>query len=104
MFLRFIIDEEFDNIKNYLNVYHDEDDKLIRTLITASYNYILNYTGLTDEEFLKYSDSLKVALFMLVSQYYDSRGVESSQTKQNNAIDSILNLYRSNLAPEEVNN
>ena len=49
-------------------------------------------------------DSLKMVLFLLVSQFYDNRSMQSSQLKENTAIDNILNLYRNNLVGEEVNN
>ena len=97
-------EEELNAVKNYLSVYHDEDDNLIKSLILASKKYILDYTGLTEEQYTTHENSLKVALYMLVSQFYDNRSMQSSQLKENSAIDSILGLYRSNLVPEEVNN
>lgn len=96
--------EQIDLVKNYLGVYHDEDDALIRGLLNASKKYILDYTGLTEQQYMENEDSLKMVLFLLVSQFYDNRSMQSSQLKENTAIDNILNLYRNNLVGEEVNN
>lgn len=96
--------EEIDLVKQYLGIYHDEDNALIRGLISASKKYILDYTGLTEQQYMEHEGSLTVVLFMLVSQYYDNRSMQSLQLKENIAIDNILNLYRNNLVGEDVSN
>ena len=91
------IDEKLlDEIKAYLNVYHNEDDVLIRSLAEMAVEYIQDYTGLNDDEMFKKSNSLKVALMLLVSESYDFRGQTTLQHKQNLLLTSILNLHSRN--------
>lgn len=83
-------------VKEYLNVYHNEDDIMIKMFINTSYQYILDYTGLTDEEYKSKEQTLNMCLFLLVSQLYESRGLESLQIRQNTLLKSLLNIYSKN--------
>lgn len=85
-----------EEIKVYLNVYHNEDDILIKSLADMALEYIKDYTGLSDEEIEDKKNSLKVALMLLVSESYDNRGQTTLQHKQNLLLTSILNLHSRN--------
>ena len=85
-----------EEIKNYLNVFHKEDDMLIKSLATAGIEYIKDYTGLTTEEVSEKQNSLKVALFLICAEGYDYRGQAKPMYKQNLLLTSILNLHSKN--------
>ncbi len=91
------IDEQLlEEIKNYLNVYHNEDDLLIQSLAEMSIEYIKDYTALTDEQIQAKMNSLKVAIMLICSDAYDNRGQTTLQHKQNLLLTSILNLHSKN--------
>ena len=91
------IDEQLlEEIKNYLNVYHNEDDLLIQSLAEMSIEYIKDYTALNDEEIEAKMNSLKVAIMIICSDAYDNRGQTTLQHKQNLLLTSILNLHSKN--------
>lgn len=91
------IDEQLlEEIKNYLNVYHNEDDLLIQSLAEMSIEYIKDYTALTYEQIQAKMNSLKVAIMLICSDAYDNRGQTTLQHKQNLLLTSILNLHSKN--------
>lgn len=91
------VDEQLlEEIKNYLNVYHNEDDILIKSLVEMAIEYIKDYTGLTNEEIEQKKNSLKVAIMLICSDAYDNRGQTTLQQKQNLLLTSILNLHSKN--------
>lgn len=45
-----ISDVSIEDIKQYANIYHNEDDNLISSILTAAKSYIKNYTGLSEEQ------------------------------------------------------
>ena len=64
------------NVKEYAHIYHDEDDFLLETIISASKSYIKNYTGLSDEA-LDEKEDLSIALLVLCNEMYDKRSYTS---------------------------
>lgn len=89
-------DVDLNELKEFLNVYDDSEDILIKSLVNAGKQYIKDYTGLTDEEMIEKKDSLKIALFLIVSEMYDNRGQQSLQNKRNTMLTSILDMYSKN--------
>lgn len=87
---------DLNELKEFLNIYDDSDDVLIKSLVNAGKQYIKDYTGLTEEEMIEKKDSLKIALFLIVSDLYDNRGQQSLQNKQNTMLTSILDMYCKN--------
>lgn len=87
---------DLDELKDFLNVYDNSDDTLIKSLIGAGIQYIKDYTGLTEEEMIEKKESLKIALFLIVSETYDNRGQQSLQNKRNTMLTSILDMYCKN--------
>jgi N12 class adenine-specific DNA methylase len=85
-----------DDIKNYLHVYHSEDDKLIEAILVASKAFVRNYTGLQPEQ-LDISEDLSMAVFILSSELYDNRVYTVENTNINPAIQAILNMHSVNL-------
>ena len=84
------------DIKNYLHVYHDEDDKLITAILQAAKSFVRNYTGLSGEK-LNISDDLSVAVFILSAELYDNRVYTVDNTDVNPVIQTILDMHSVNL-------
>ena len=84
------------DIKNYLHVYHDEDDKLLTAILQAAKSFVRNYTGLSGEK-LNISDDLSVAVFILSAELYDNRVYTVDNTDVNPVIQTILDMHSVNL-------
>jgi uncharacterized phage protein (predicted DNA packaging) len=84
------------DIKDYLHVYHNEDDNLISAILIASKSFVKNYTGLTNEA-LDAKDDLSMAVFILASELYDNRVYTVENTNVNPVIEAILNMHSVNL-------
>lgn len=80
-------------LKEFINVYHTDDDILITSLANFAVNHIKDYTGLTIEQIQEKRDSFKIALFLIVADLYDNRGQQNLQYKTNLMLKSILDLY-----------
>lgn len=83
-------------LKNYLHVYHDEDDKLISAILVAAKAFVRNYTGLSAET-LNLHEDLSMAVFILAAELYDNRVYTVENTNVNPAIQAILNMHSVNL-------
>lgn len=85
-----------------LVVYVREDNNDESTLSTfnmmfsAAKSYIKSYTGLTDEQ-MNEKEDLTIALFVLVSEMYDTRIYTVQNDKVNKVVSSILNMHSQNL-------
>lgn len=84
---------DIDELKEFINVYHSDDDMLISSLANFAVNHIKDYTGLTIEQIQEKRDSLKIALFLIVADLYDNRGQQSLQYKTSLMLQSILDMY-----------
>ena len=80
------------DVKNYLHVYHAEDDKLISAILVAAKSFVKNYTGLSEEN-LNISDDLSMAVFILASELYDNRVYTVDNTSVNPVIKAILDMH-----------
>lgn len=87
---------DLNELKEFINIYDDSDDILIKSLVNAGKQYIKDYTGLSEEEMVAKKDGLKVALFLIVSDLYDNRGQQNLQYKRNLMLTSILDMYSLN--------
>jgi uncharacterized phage protein (predicted DNA packaging) len=84
------------DVKNYLHVYHSEDDKLISAILIAAKSFVKNYTGLSVES-MDISDDLSMAVFILASELYDNRVYTVENNSVNPVIQAILNMHSVNL-------
>lgn len=91
-----ISDVSIEDIKQYANIYHNEDDNLISSILTAAKSYIRNYTGLTDEQ-MDQKEDLTIVLMVLCSEMYDNRAFIAEDSKVNLVIKSILDMHSINL-------
>lgn len=85
---------EITDLKNYLHVYHTDDDKLISAILIASKAFVKSYTGLED---LDISEDLSMAVFILGSELYDNRVYTVENDNVNPVIQAILNMHSVNL-------
>jgi N12 class adenine-specific DNA methylase len=85
-----------EHLKDYLHVYHTEDDKLLTAILTASKAFVKNYTGLTTEN-LDISEDLSMAVFILATELYDNRVYTVENDNVNPVIQAILNMHSVNL-------
>jgi gp6-like head-tail connector protein len=83
-------------LKNYLHVYHTEDDKLIEAILVAAKAFVRNYTGLSPD-MLDISEDLSMAVFILGAELYDNRVYTVENSNVNPAIQAILNMHSVNL-------
>lgn len=83
-------------IKNYLHVYHDEDNTLITSILVAAKAFVTGFTGLSAEMQDQLED-LSMAVFIIASELYDNRSYTVDKDTVNPVIKSILNMYSVNL-------
>lgn len=85
-----------EHLKAYAHVYHDEDNLLFESILTAAKAYIRSYTGLTVES-LDGKEDLTIALKVLSNEMYDNRNYTVQNDKVNVVIKSILDMHSVNL-------
>lgn len=91
-----ISEVEVQTIKDYLNVFHEEDDSLIENIISASKAFVSSYTGLS-AELMDLKEDLTMAIFVLSSELYDNRAFTVDKTNVNPVISAILDMHSVNL-------
>jgi uncharacterized phage protein (predicted DNA packaging) len=84
------------DLKDYLHVYHTEDDKLITSILIAAKAFVKSYTGLSPEN-LDINEDLSMAVFILGSELYDNRVYVVESTNVNPVIKTILDMHSVNL-------
>jgi uncharacterized phage protein (predicted DNA packaging) len=84
------------DLKDYANVYHNEDDQLFSSILPACKSYIKGYTGL-DETKLDTHEDLSIALMVLANELYDNRSFTVENNKVNMVVKSILDMHSVNL-------
>lgn len=85
-----------DDVKNYIRVLDDEDDRIISDIMAAAKGYILSYTNLTAEQADEHPEMV-IALKCLCADMYDVRTASVSSEKENPIVRNILNMHRRNL-------
>jgi len=85
-----------DDVKAYIRVLDNEDDKLISDIMSAAKGYILSYTNLTAEQADELSEMI-IAFKCLFADMYDVRTASVSTEKENPIVRNILNMHRRNL-------
>lgn len=74
----------------------DDDDKTTLTpIMDAARAYIMDYTGLTEDELDNHED-LYVAFMVLCQDMYDSRAMYVDKNNVNRVVESILFRHRTN--------
>lgn len=83
------------DVKAYARICYDDEDSIINTVLRASIQYILSYTGLTMEQADNYED-LNIACMCLCSEMIDNRSVTVQNDKINPTVQQILHMYSIN--------
>jgi hypothetical protein len=92
------------DLKEYANVFHNEDDNLFNTILFASKKFISNYTGLPiaadptngATASIDDHDDLTIALMVLSNEMYDNRALVVDNTKLNFVVITILDSHSVN--------
>lgn len=66
-----------DEMKNYLRVDHDDDDKLIKSLIISSEQLCMDVARISDKKLFEKQPCSKVAVLYAVAYLYEHRYPES---------------------------
>lgn len=75
----------------------DESSYLeIDMMLSSARAYVKSYAGLTDEQLDEHED-ISHAIYVLVSDMYDNRTLTAKSDKVNRVVESILNMYSTNL-------
>lgn len=84
------------DLKDYANVYHDQDDALFHSILQGSKHFIKNYTGksITD---LDDCEDVTIALFILSNEMYDNRMVSTDNKNVSFVVKQILDSHSYNL-------
>lgn len=96
-----ISDVTINELKNYCQVYHNEDDALFGNILVACKYFISAYTGLPitdpDVDDLDTFEDLTVALLIIASEMYDNRRVQVEFDKIGFVIKQLLDAHSINL-------
>lgn len=87
-----------DDLKEYLKVDGNEEDKILTSMLEASKTYIKDYTGLSEEN-LNTIDSLTIAMLTICSDMYENRvySIDKKTIQPNMIAKSIMDMYSMNL-------
>lgn len=85
-----------DDLKEYANVDHDYDDKILSNILLSSKSYIKSYTGLNEEQ-IDSKEELTIALMILCNELYENRIYTVENDKVNKIVNSILDMHSINL-------
>ena len=73
----------------------DETDQILVPMMTAAKQFIMDYTGLSEEELDDHED-FYIAYMVLVQDMYDNRAMYVDKSNINKVVDSILFRHRVN--------
>ena len=83
-----VLQDELEEIKNYLRIDFDEDDSLLNTIILAGKEYIKNAIGYIDMD----KPSFKILLYNICADLYERRSYLIDKAIQTNKIINSLIL------------
>ena len=85
-----------EDIKDYIRVDSDDEDKFLNSILIGSKAYIKSYTGL-DLNKMDEKEDLSIVLFILCSELYDNRQYTVDKSNVNPIVQSILDMHSINL-------
>lgn len=83
-----VLQDELEEIKNYLRIDFDDDDSLLNTIILAGKEYIKNAIGYIDMD----KHSFKILLYNICADLYERRSYLIDKAIQTNKIINSLIL------------
>jgi len=95
-----ISDITYQDVANYIRLSEvsQDDQNYLTTLIKISKDYILNYTGIDEDNLDNYTD-LIIVVFVLCQDMYDNRSMYIDNSNLNKVVDTILGMHQNNLLP-----
>ena len=100
-----ISDITYQNIADYIRLSEvtEDDQNYLTMLINISKDYILEYTGIDEDNLDNYTD-LIIVVFVLCQDMYDTRSMYVDTSNLNKVVDTILGMHQTNLLPNgEIN-
>ena len=93
-----ISDITYSDIADYvrLSEISEDEQNYLTTLINISKNYILNYTGIDEDNLDNYAD-LIIVVFVLCQDMYDNRTMYVDNSNLNKVVETILGMHQRNL-------
>ena len=81
------------NADDFLRI--DEADQIVRQMMASAKQFIIDYSGLTEEELDDHED-FYIAFMVLVQDMYDNRAMYVEKGSVNRVVESILFRHRLN--------
>ena len=100
-----ISDITYSDIADYIRLSEvsTSEQNYLTTLINISKDYILNYTGIDEDDLDNYAD-LIIVVFVLCQSMYDVRSLYVDESNLNKVVETILGMHEKNLLPNgEIN-
>ena len=93
-----VSDITYTDIADYLRLAEIDNDDIntLNNLLSISKNFIMNYTGRSEEELDNYKDFV-IVVFVLCQDMWDNRTMYVDSKNLNNVIESILGMHSVNL-------
>ena len=87
-----------DSIADYLRIAEitENDREFLATLNGVAKDYIMQYTGIPEDELDNYND-LVIAAYVLIQDMYDTRTMYVESDNVNKVVDTILGMHQRNL-------
>jgi hypothetical protein len=73
-----------------------DTENFLKSAISVSKSFVMNYTGRTEEELDNYQDFI-IVILVLCQDMYDTRTLYVDKTNLNHVVDSILQMHSVNL-------
>lgn len=93
-----ISDITYSDIADYvrLSEISEDEQNYLTTLINISKDYILNFTGIDENDLDNYTD-LIIVVFVLCQDMYDNRTMYVDNSNLNKVVETILGMHQRNL-------
>lgn len=93
-----VSDITYEDIADYLRLAEIDSDDIntLNNLLSVSKNFIINYTGRTEEELDNYNDFV-IVVFVLCQDMWDNRAMYVDSKNLNNVVETILGMHSVNL-------
>lgn len=95
-----ISDITYQDIAYYLRLSEvtENEQNYLTMLINISKDYILNNTGIDEDDLDNYKD-LIIVVFVLCQSMYDVRSLYVDESNLNKVVETILGMHQNNLLP-----
>ena len=93
-----VSDITYQDVADYIRLYEvtQNDQNTLKTLISVAKQYIMQYTGQSEQGLDNFQDFV-IVVFVLCQDMWDNRTMYVDNTNLNNVVESILGLHQVNL-------